>query len=145
MLKMKLGLTMLLSMVLPTNYLVKLLIGGMYGSFFKQFPPAVYISFSLLLSLLVAFLVASVFISKSDLKTRLPQPIPGSNLLAIGGLVILLPQVLRIFTSMVEGGGASFALMNLAAPAILVAKLVLYVGIIKLLMAVKPHESYVYQ
>jgi hypothetical protein len=66
-------------------------------------------------------------------------------MLAFGGFVILLPQILRIFTSMVEGGGASFVLMNFAAPVVSVAKLVLYVGIIKLLMAVKPHESYVYQ
>jgi multidrug efflux pump subunit AcrB len=121
------------------------MIGGMYGTFFKQFPPAAYISFSITVSLLVAFLLASIFISKSNLINRLPDPIPGGNMLAFGGFVILLPQILRIFTSMVEGGGASFVLMNFAAPVVSVAKLVLYVGIIKLLMAVKPHESYVYQ
>ena len=145
MIKLKFGLTMFLTLILPTGYLIKLLFGGMYGSLFKQFPPTVYISLILVFSLLLAFIFASIFIKKANLEQRLPTPIPGNNLLLIGGIIILLPQVLRIFTSMIQGGGASFALMSLAAPLILVAKIVLYIGIIKLLMAVKPHESYVYK
>lgn len=145
MIKLKFGLTMFLSLILPTSLVAKLLFGGMYGQLFKQYPPVFYISFILALSLLIAFILASIFINKTNLEQRLPTPIPGINLLLIGGIIILLPQVLRIFTSMVEGGGASFALINLSAPLILIAKLVLYIGIIRLLMAVKPHESYVYE
>ena len=145
MFQLKFGLTIFLSTIIPTTYLIKLLLGGMYGSIFRQFPPAVYITTTLIISLLVAFIFASVFINKTDLANRLPMPIPGQGFLLSGGILILTPQVLRIFTSMVEGGGASFTLVSLAAPFLLLAKVLLYIGVIKLLMAVKPHESYVYQ
>ncbi len=143
--KIKFGLTVFLSTVIPTNYLMTVLVGGMYGPFFKQYPPAFYISLSLAISLFVAFILVTIFINTSNLANRLPTQVPGANILALGGTVIILPQVLRIFTSMVEGGGASFALMSMAVPLVLVAKLVIYIGIVKFLMAVKPHESYVYQ
>ena len=51
-------------------------------------------------------------------------------------------MVLRIFTSMIEGGGASFVLMVYAAPVIRIAEIILTLGLIKMLMAIKPHENY---
>lgn len=145
MIKLKFGMTMFLMLVIPTGYLTNLLLGGMYGSIFKQYPPSVYIALNLALTLIIPYILASIFITKTDLYNRLPKTIPGLNLLVTGGIIILLPQVLRIFTSMVEGGGVSFVLMSLAAPLVLVAKIIVYIGLIKLLMSVKPHESYVYQ
>ncbi len=145
MLNLKIGLTLFLLTIVPTSYITQILSRGMYGPIFKQFPPAVFISFNLVMNIVVAFIIASVFINKADLYNRLPRPIPGQNLLFIGGAIILLPQLLRVFTSMIQGGGASYALMHLAGPFVLVAKIVLYIGVIKLLMAVKPSEDYVYQ
>jgi hypothetical protein len=143
--KLKFGIAMFLMLVIPTGYATKFLLGGMCGSFFKQYPPSIYITLSLLLSIIIPYVVAHIFVQKTQLLKRLPITIPGLNMLLIGGSLILLPQMLRIFTSMIEGGGASFVLMTYAAPLILLAKVLLYIGTIKLLMAVKPSDSYVYQ
>lgn len=145
MFKLKLGFTVLLSSILPIGFLIKLITaGGMYGLFFKKFPPAVYISFHLILNLAIAYAIVLIFIKKSDLTHRLPKVIPGQILLLTGSIIILLPQILRIFTSMIQGGGASYALMAYAAPLIILGKLLLFVGAIKVLMSVKPSEKYEY-
>ena len=130
---------------IPTEAILGLSIGGMYGVFFKKFPPSFYVSFFLVLNLLIPFFVSLVFIKKTDIVERLPTPIPGQEMILISGFVIIIPQFLRIFTSMIQGGGASFALMSIAGPFVVLAKLLLSVGIFKLLMATKPHESYVYK
>jgi hypothetical protein len=145
MLKLKFGLTMSLMLVIPTGYLTKMLLGGMYGSLFKQYPPSFYISISLIISLLVPYILASIFIAKTDLYTRLPKHHPGLNLMMAGGLALILPSVLRIFTSMIPGGGVSLLFMVYAAPLIPGAKLLLFIGSIRVLMSVKPHESYEYK
>ena len=145
MLKLKLGITILLSILLPISYFSRMLLGSMYSSFFKGYPPSLFIALLLVINLSIAFLLASIFINKTNLTNRLPLEMPGLNFLFFGGLMILLPEVLRVFTSMVEGGGASFTLMQFAAPLVVIAKLAMYFGIIKLLMSVKPHESYVYK
>jgi len=67
------------------------------------------------------------------------------KLIWIGGLVMIAPSFLQILTSLIPGGGASFALMSVSAPFILVAKILFYVGIISLLLAIKPSEKYSYQ
>jgi hypothetical protein len=145
MFSIKVGSMVFLSTIIPTSYFMRLIFGGMYGTFFKQFPPAVFLSVNLLITLLIPLIITLFFIKKTDLVNRLPKPIPSQGIFLLCSVIILLPQVLRIFTSMIEGGGASFALMNLAAPFITGAKIVLYLAVIRLLMAVKPHEKYVYQ
>lgn len=145
MFKLSLGFTVLLSIILPIEVLIKLITaGGMYGLIFKKFPPAVYISFHLLLKLAIAYAIIYIFIKKSDLINRLPKIIPGQILLLTGSLIVLIPQILRIFTSMIQGGGASYALMTYAAPFLILGKLLLFIGVIKVLMSVKPNEKYEY-
>ncbi|MGD9950791.1 MAG: hypothetical protein AB7U29_20315 [Desulfobulbus sp.] len=146
MLKLKICFTLFLLTVIPTSFVLQIIsLGGMYGRVFKQFSPTFYISINLIINILISFAITTVFINKTDLYNRLPTSIPGQGMMFIGGFLILLPQVLRIFTSMIEGGGASYALMQYFAPVALIAKLLLYIGVIKLLMAVKPSENYVYQ
>ena len=116
----------------------------MYGSVFKGYPPVVFLSINLLLTYIIPLIFTLIFIKKTNLKSRVPQQKPGKVLLLTGAALILLPQFLRLLTSTVPGGGASFALMSLAAPFVLVAHLLLIIGAIKLFMSVKPSDEYVY-
>lgn len=100
----------------------------MYGPFWKQFSPSVFISVSLFVTYLISFGLAYLLIKKLNLKGRIPHPIAGAKLIWTGGVIMVLPSVLRILTSMVEGGGASFALMSIAVPFVLVAKVLLYIA-----------------
>lgn len=136
---------MFFSLMIPIGpYLLQITVGGMYGNVFKEFPPVVFLSINLFFTYVVPLIVALVFIQKSNLKMRVPDPIPGRALFVTGTVLIVLPQLLRLFTSTIPGGGASFALMSLTAPFILVAKVLIFVGAIKLFMAVRPSEKYVY-
>ncbi|WP_372738394.1 hypothetical protein [Neptunomonas sp.] len=144
MLKLKFGLIIFLTELLPTHYIVKVLIEVIFRYIFKTFPPDISTIFSMLIGYLVAFLLTTAFINKTDLVNRLPHPIPGINLITYSSLIILIPQLLTILTS-TQAGWGNFAIMFIATPVTFVAKLVFYIGIIKLLMAVKPHDSYAYR
>tara|TARA_R110000868_G_scaffold188581_3_gene431373 strand:+ start:2492 stop:2761 length:270 start_codon:yes stop_codon:yes gene_type:complete len=87
-------------------------------------------------------MIILVFIKKTDLMTRLPKPIPGRALFLLCSFVILLSHVLTTFTSIINGGSTTFALVNLMFMA--AAQIALFLAVIKLLMAVKPHEKFVY-
>lgn len=125
-------------------YLLQFAGGGMYGTVFREYPTVVFLSINLLLTYIVPLIFTLVFIHKTSLKMRVPQPMPGKVLFIIGTVLILLPQFLRLLTSTIPGGGASFALMSMAAPFVLVAKLLIIIGAIKLFMSVKPSGEYVY-
>lgn len=129
----------------PLHYLGMGDVLRMYGPFWKQFSPSAYISTMLLVSYLLSFIVAYVLIRKLDLVNRLPQPLAGKWLIWVGGVIMILPGFLRIFTSMIQGGGVSFALMSVALPFVIIAKVVFYVGLFKLLLAIKPGEQYSFQ
>ncbi|BFM13557.1 hypothetical protein R50072_37100 [Simiduia litorea] len=144
MLRLKFGITMFLTLVVPTGYINKLFLLGPLGSAIKQYPPSLSYAIGLALGLIIPFVLASIFIKKSNLYRRLPVSMPGLNLLVIGAVVILIPQVLPIFTSLVKGGGLTFSLMPYITSLVFVAKILIYSGIITLLMSVKPHESYVF-
>jgi hypothetical protein len=139
------GLTMFFAMLFPIgSYLLQYLGGGMYGSVFRQYPPVVFLSINLLLTYIIPLIFTLISIKKTNLKSRVPQQMPGKVLLLTGAGLILLPQLLRLLTSTVPGGGASFALMSLAAPFVLAAHLLLIIGAVKLFMSVKPSDEYVY-
>ncbi|BFM13387.1 hypothetical protein R50072_35400 [Simiduia litorea] len=144
MLRLKFGITMFLTLVVPTSYINKLFLLGPLGAAIKQYPPSLSYAIGLALGLIIPFVLASIFIKKSNLYRRLPVSMPGLNLLVIGAVVILIPQVLPIFTSLVKGGGLTFSLMPYMTSLVFVAKILIYSGIITLLMSVKPHESYVF-
>jgi hypothetical protein len=139
------GLTMFFSMMVPIGpYLLQLAVGGMYGGVFSKFPPIIFLSVNLFFTYLIPLVIALVFIQKSNLQMRVPTPIPGRLLFVTGTILIVLPQFLRLFTSTIPGGGASFALMSIATPFIAVAKVFIFAGAIKLFMSVKPSEEYEY-
>ncbi len=140
------GLTILIASVAPiTAYIFKLSgLGGMYGKFWKQFPPFVYISTNLIIHLVVSFSLALLVFHLLDLKNRIPSPVAGKYLIWVGGFAMFFPLVLRVFTSMIPGGGASFALMSISAPIVLLGKIIFYSGFFFLLLAIKPNEKYTY-
>jgi|TARA_R110001599_G_scaffold335619_3_gene552806 hypothetical protein len=140
------GFTLLIAITIPlAKYLMTYSgLGGMYGVFWKQFPPSVYIASTLLIQYGISFAFAFLLAFKLELKNRLPSPLAGRHLIWIGGLLLVTPTVLRIFTSMVQGGGASFVLMSIASPFILVGKILFYIGIFQLLLAIKPNEKFSY-
>lgn len=101
----------------------------------------VVIALNLFITYSLTFLVAYIFIKKTNLINRLPEKIPGVSFIYIGGFFIILPLFLQIFTSMIEGGGASYTLIQLSAPFTIVAKPLLVAGIIKPLMSVSPQKQ----
>lgn len=141
------GFTILIAMMVPiTKYLQAILgLGAIHGAFWKQFPPALYISTTLILHYAISFGLAYLLASKLNLKNRIPNPLAGQKLIWIGGLIMIAPSILRIFTSMIQGGGASFALMSVSAPFVLGGKILFYIGIFILLLAIKPSEKYSYE
>ena len=140
------GLTILISIIAPiTPYILRLSrLGGMYGPFWKQFPPSLYIFSHLFLHLIVSFALALLLFHILDLKNRIPSPVAGGILIWIGGILLLSPMILRVFTAMIPGGGASFALMSVSAPFIAIGKIMFFAGIFFLLLAIKPSEKYSY-
>lgn len=138
--------TLLIAITFPfTNYLMTLSgLGGMYGNFWKQFPPAVHISSTLIVHYAISFGLAYLLASKLELKKRIPSPLAGKYLIWIGGLLMIAPTFLRIFTSMVPGGGLSFALTSISAPFMLLGKVIFYVGMFQLILAIKPNEKFSY-
>lgn len=139
------GLTTLLAMLFPVGTMaLQYVLGGLHGSVFKQYPPVVFFTMNLLLTYAIPLLVALVFIDKANLKSRVPIQKPGNVLLLTGSGLILIPQILRLYTSTIPGGGASFALVSVATPFVLVAKLLLIIGAIKLFMSIKPSVAYDY-
>ena len=141
------GLALFFSMVLSgvIGLLLQKLTGGMYGPTFKSFSPAVFVTVNYVLAFAIPLIVAIIFIGKTNLKNRLPAPIPGRGEFIFGGIIILAPQALHILTSSIPGGGASFALFAMAAPVIALGKILIFVGAIRLLMSVKPAPEYVYE
>jgi hypothetical protein len=141
------GFTILIAMIAPiAKYLLTFSgLGGMYGEFWKQFPPSAYISTTLILHYVISFGLAYLLFIKLNLKDRIPHPLAGQKLIWIGGLITIAPSFLRIFTSMIQGGGASFALMSVSAPFVLGGKILFFIGIFILLLAIKPSEKYSYE
>lgn len=140
------ALTVLISITIPIAKLIFQVFGinGMYGEFWKQFSPSAYIASAQLLQIGLSFLIALLLVTKLNIRRRIPSPVAGKNLIWLGGLFLFLPGILRIFTSMIPGGGASFALMTYALPVLIVAKILFFIGGAILLLEMKPSAKYSY-
>ena len=143
------GFTLLIAIIMPhvaiplEKYLLAYSgLGKAYGGFWKQFSPSVSISLILIIKYGISFSLALLLAFKLKLKKRLPSPLAGKYLIWIGGLLLITPIILRIFTSMVEGGGASFALISLSTPFVLLGKVLFYIGMFQLILAIKPSEKF---
>jgi hypothetical protein len=137
-----LGLVMLLAILLPFGaMLTKLITGGMYGAFFREFPPIVYHITSFAMAYLPIMLVVGVFMAKANLRDRLPDPVPGKTWLLFGIIFGLLPIASILFASTIQGGGASFVVAQFVPFVMLVAKALLIVGAVKVLLSAEPASA----
>ena len=67
-----LGFVMLLAIVVPFGgALIQLATGGMYGSFFRDFPPFIYHLATITSAYLPIVIVVGIFLSKTNLRARL--------------------------------------------------------------------------
>ncbi len=141
------GFALFFSMIFSgiTAYILQYLTGGMYGPTFRKFPPALFVAINYAINLGIPLIASIIFVQKAKLKERLPTSIPGGAFFVFGAVIVLLPQALHIFTATVPGGGATFALLTLAAPLVYIGKILICIGAIRMLMAVKPSPEYVYQ
>lgn len=140
-----LGLTIFFASMIPLGPLLfRKFVGGMYSPLFKEYPHYVFLSLNLLATYAIPLVVTLLFIKYFDVKHRLPRPYPSKWLFSIGAFFILTPQLLRLWTSTIQGGGASYALMAYSVPFMALAKALIVLGAIKLFMAMKPSEKYSY-
>ena len=113
----------------------------MYGTS-KNFEPEIYIALSILITLLISFFIVEVFSRVISLKDKIPSNYSQHGTFFVCGLLILIPQLLRIYTSTIEGGGVSHALKSYTAPITIIASIVLFVTVIKLFKAIKPEKKF---
>lgn len=136
------GLVMLLAIMLPFgSVLIQLLTGGMYGSFFREFPPVVFHIASFISVYLPIMLVVGIFMAKTNLRDRLPDPAPGKAWLLLGIIFSLLPIATILLASTIQGGGASFVAAQFLPFVTLVAKALLIVGAVKVLLSAAPNNA----
>jgi len=135
--RLNFGMTMFLVQILPTTYILNFLYLSKYGDIIKTIPSFIFT----LVSFLIPYAIATIFIHKSDLLSRLPIIIPGLNLLILGGITIILHKALGMFDPKLT----YILLADYFRILSLVINILMYVGIIKLLMAVKPNDSFIYK
>lgn len=137
-----LGFVMLLAIVVPFgSALIQLATGGMYGSFFRDFPPIIYHLATITSAYLPIMIVVGVFLAKTNLRARLPDPVPGKTWLLLGIILGLLPIGVVLFASTIQGGGASFVAAQFVPFLTLIAKVLLIVGAVKILLSAEPSNA----
>lgn len=138
-----LGLMVLLAALFPFGGpIVMNLLGGMYGPTFGRGSPAIYHLVMLLANNLPAALVAIGFVRFSGLSTRLPPAVPGKVQILIGLVLTVLFLVPRLLASMIEGGGAAMAVGMFAPYFLIPAKILIVIGVTRVLLAAGPPGSY---
>jgi len=134
-----LGIMVLLAKLFPFGgQLVNMLLGGMYGPVFGRGSPVIFHLVMLLANYVPALVVAIVFVRASELKSRLPQPIPGRGVILAGLVLLMIYLVPRLFASTVEGGGPAFVASMFGPFFIIPADILIAVGVTRLLLAAAP-------
>ena len=85
------GMALFFSMIISgiVGFLLQYITGGMYGAFFKNFSPSVFVTLTYILSFGIPLIVAIIFAKQTNLKSRLPNPIPGRGEFILGGSIVL--------------------------------------------------------
>ena len=138
----RVGFTVLTMQLFPNGWFAKLVtIGGMYNSIFIGISPIWYHIFSIIINLFIAGIIVWVFLSKTQLTSRLPENIPGKNWLIAGIALVVFFLDPRLIASIIQGSGPSFVLMRYAPYFLLAAKVFLIVGAVKVLLSASPTSS----
>ena len=133
------GFTMFFSLFVPAVFIAQVLTG-----FLSPYPPVVFVTITFLINILVPLAFSVILIRHANIMQRVPTMIPGAAFLWVGGILYLVPQVLRILGSMAPGGSETFVLLNYATPMFWLSRFLMCVGIVRLLLAIRPHPDYEY-
>ncbi len=139
MLIITLGITVLLAKIFPFgSQLVGMLLGGMYGSVFGKVSPAIFHVVMLLANYIPAAVVATVFVRKAQLASRLPKQVPGKQPILIGLILLAVYLAPRLFASTIPGGGPAYAVSMFGPLFIIPADILIVIGVVKVLLAALP-------
>ncbi len=133
------GFTVFFSIFVPAVYIAQL-----FKQTLNNYPPVVFVTSIFLINVIVALVVALILIRNANIARRVPTSIPGAALLWVGGCLYLLPQILRIVEALNPDSSMIAMLLGNATPLLWVARLLLCIGIVRLLLAIKPHPGYEY-
>lgn len=123
------GFSHLIGTFLPVASIVSgLVLGGMYGPVFRNYSPALYLTYSVVLARLPYFLIAIYLLRRTKLVERIAPKYRAGGLFACGVCVTFLYLAVRIFAATVPGGGASFAVASYSPVIVLPALIVLAVA-----------------
>ncbi len=154
MIQVTFGLTMFLSLLIPSHFLIQLLLGDMYAVLFSSTISSLSILISFGITLFIPFIISIIFVKKSNLISRLPFPIPSQNLMLLGSFFILLPSFLQIILLMIDKiynltlvhtyFVSIKGMSNILFFVNYIAKVLLIVGVFQLLLSVKQNSRYLY-
>ncbi len=152
------GFVILFTALMPMSYIFALLLHTMYSGDFRHVSPLFSIV-SQTLFYVPGVVVVSIFMAKSNLRARLPSPIPGMLFLLSGSILALLPMAfifLKIafqmaFPNVPIGLVLLGYIEHTGMPAIVFKSLVpinsiagstlLIVGAVKVLLSAKPENA----
>jgi len=135
------GLILVLGMLLPVGLLINATFGGMYGPMFRNFNPAVFHLVILSCSYIIAGIIVHITIKKMDLLERLHVYYASTSLFAIGNAIIILFLIIRVFASTIPGGGPAYAVSMYGAYPLALAKILLYIAIVRVLVGIEPRPA----
>lgn len=139
MMRVFFGFTFLIAAFFPIGgQIAQYLTGGMYGQVFKDLPPVYFHLLVLAASYVPAALITAWFFSAARLRERLPTPIPGAGFLFIGVLLSCIYIAARLYTSIIQGGGPSFVVIQFAPFLLWPARIVLVIGAVQMLLEARP-------
>lgn len=87
---------------------------------------------------ILAMVAAIIFVRKAQLKSRLPEVIPGQSSIRTGLVLIATYVAVALFSMTIEGGGGSYVLSSLGFLIIFPAHLLILGGVVTVLLAALP-------
>ncbi len=94
----------------------------------------------------ISFILSYIFTAKLELKRRLPTPLSGKYMIWIGGLIMISPTIFEITILMFEGGSSYYLpIMTYLVPVVTFAKILFFIGIFRLALAIKPNSCFTYE
>ncbi|PLY02550.1 MAG: hypothetical protein C0623_03555 [Desulfuromonas sp.] len=137
-----LGFTILLGSIIPLGSVVlKNISNGMYGQFFRQYPPVLYHLSGLFLTYIPTAILLYLIFKKLNIAKRIQRHYLSNTLFGIGNFIFISYITIRLFASTIEGGGASYAVMLFASYFLIPTKIILFIAVIRFLIGIEPRPA----
>jgi hypothetical protein len=136
-----LGITILLAALFPIGALFSMLLYRMVhiGANNYSYLGAAAGMIGVFCSFIPAFIVAKIFVQKSNLATRLPSNIPGLSFVKTGVIVVAIFWLVRTLAMGVPGGGAGFVVSSFGVYIIYPMYACILFGVTKALLNASPN------